>query len=134
MARSLIQMVNDGPQTVDAGGLISLGTIQRRFGPSINGAGANVVINGPGYFTIDAAVTVEPTAPGAVSVGVQRNGTLIPGAVGTATVAVAEDAATVPIVSTTRIKFPSDGADTLSLALISGAGSVTNVSFRVVKL
>ena len=128
--RSLIQVVNPYTQAVAVDGGINLGSVIRRFGCNLRLSGNAIEASGEGYYTIDGAVTVEPTGAGPVSVGVFANGVQLAGAISSGTGAAASPI-TLPIVGTIRNVGCSD--TNLSLVLLNGAGNVTNVSLRVEK-
>lgn len=132
MSRSLIQVANPSTQAVAVNSIISLGSVQRRFGCNCRLSGNAVEVAGEGYYTVDANVTVAPTAAGPVTVGLSVNGAILPGAVayGTAT---AGDPVTLPIDATIRQGCNCDSADNLTLVLLAGAGNIQNVSMRVEK-
>ena len=133
MSRSLIQVANPSVQAVTANSIISLGSVQRRFGCNCRLSGNAVEVAGEGYYMVDGTVTVAPTAAGNVTVGLSVNGSILPGAVGYGTAAAANDPVTVPIVATIRQGCNCDSADNLTLVLLAGAGNVQNVSLRVEK-
>lgn len=132
MSRSLIQVTNQSQQTVAEDSIISLGSVQRRFGCNLRLSGNGIEVDGQGYYTIDGTVSVSPTAAGPVTVAVYNNGVQIPGAIayGTGT---AGAPLTLPLVGTIRQGCCCDSADNLTLVLVEGAGVVSNVSIRVVK-
>lgn len=130
MSKSLIQVVNPFTQAVAVDGGISLGSVARRFGCNLKLTGNSIAASGDGYYAIDAAVTVEPTAEGTVTVGVFNNGVQLQGAIASAS-ATAGDPVTLPIVGTIRNMNCVDS--NLTLVLLNGAGNVTNVSMRVEK-
>ena len=133
MSRSLIQTVNQSSQTVAANSIISLGSVLRRFGCNCRLSGNAIEVTGEGYYKIDANVSVAPTAAGAVTVALFNNGVQIPGAIAYGTAATADDSVTLPIESTIRQACCCDSADSLTLVLIEGAGTVNNISVRVEK-
>ena len=133
MSRSLIQVANPSTQAVTANSIISLGSVQRRFGCNCRLSGNAVEVAGEGYYLVDGTVTVEPTAAGNVTVGLSVNGSILPGAVGYGAAAGAGDPVTVPIVATIRQGCNCDSADNLTLVLLAGPGNVQNVSLRVEK-
>lgn len=133
MGKSLIQVTNQSPQAVDVNGIITLGSVLRRYGCNCRLSGNAIEVKGEGYYEIDATVTVEPTAIGDVTVVLYNNGVPVQGATSYGSVATAEDPVTLPIVSTIRQGCCCDSADNLTLVLLEGAGNVTNVSLRVVK-
>ena len=132
MSRSLIQVANQSNQTVANESIISLGSVQRRYGCNLRLSGNGIEVDGQGYYTIDGAVSVSPTAAGAVTVALYNNGVQIPGAIayGTGT---AGEPLTLPLVGTIRQGCCCDSADNITLVLIEGAGVANNVSLRVEK-
>ena len=132
MSSSLIQVANQSAQAVAANSIISLGSVQRRFGCNCRLSGNAVEVSGEGYYIIDADISVAPTASGPVTVALFNNGLQVPGAIayGTGT---AGDPVSLSITGTIRQSCCCDSADTLTLVLVSGAGTVQNVSMRVTK-
>lgn len=132
MSRSLIQTANQSSQNVVAGSIISLGSTQRRFGCNLRLSGNGIEVDGPGYYTIDCNVTVEPEAAGPVTVAIYCNGVQVPGAIAYGYATAADDPVTLPINTTIR-QSCCDSADNITCMLIEGTGIVTNISTRVEK-
>ena len=132
MARSLIQTVNQSNQAVAVNSIIPLGSTQRRFGCNLRLSGNGIEVMGEGYYTIDANVSVTPTAAGAVTVALYLNGVQIPGAIAYTTGAAGVPEA-IAIPTTIRQGCCCDGADNITCVLIAGAGVVNNIAVRVVK-
>ena len=133
MSKSLIQVSNQSIQSVSENSIISLGSVLRRFGCNCRLSGNAIEIVGSGYYTIDCAVTVSPTAAGDVTVALYENGVQIPGAIATGTVAAADDFVTLPITTTIR-QMCCESADNITCILITGEGEVSNISLRVEKV
>ena len=133
MSKSLIQVANQSTQTVAPNSIISLGSVQRRFGCNCRLSGNAIEISGEGYYEVEAAVSLAPTATGDVAVALYENGVQIPGAIAYATAAAAGDSVTLPLVATIRQGCCCDSADNLTCVLVEGASTVRNVSMRVVK-
>ena len=133
MSKSLIQVANQSNQTVDVNSIISLGSVQRRYGCNLRLSGNAIEVNGEGYYTIDGAVSVQPTAAGEVTVAIFSNGNPIPGLIAYGTTTAADSFITLPLVGTIRQGCCCDSADNLTCVLVEGAGTVANVSLRVVK-
>ena len=133
MSRSLIQVANQSTQAVSLNSIIALGSTQRRFGCNCRLSGNGIEVDGVGYYTIDAGVTVEPTAAGTVTVALYNNGVQVPGAIASASTGTAGNPVSVAINTTVRQGCCCDSADNLTLVLLAGPGNVTNVSMRVVK-
>ena len=133
MSRSLIQVANQSSATVAAGSIIPLGSVQRRYGCNCKLSGNAIEIAGEGYYEVEASVSVAPTAAGPVTVALYNNGTQIPGAVAYGAVSTAGNSVALPLVATLRQGCCCDSADNLTCILVEGAGTVRNISLRVVK-
>ena len=133
MGRSLIQVANQSTQTVAVNSIIALGSTQRRFGCNCRLSGNGIEVSGEGYYTVDANVSVAPTATGDVTVALYNNGVQVSGAVAYGSVSTAGNPTTLSINATVRQGCCCDSADNLTLVLLAGAGDVQNVSMRVVK-
>lgn len=133
MSKSLIQTANQSAQTVANNSIISLGSVQRRFGCNLRLSGNAIECDGQGYYTIDGNVSVAPTAAGNVTVALFNNGVQIPGAIAYGAVSTAGNSTTLPLETTIRQGCCCDSADNITVVLIEGAGTVRNISLRVVK-
>ena len=127
--RSLIQVVNQYNQTVEDNSVISLDSVQRRYGCNLRLSGNSVEVIGEGYYKVDAWVTATPTTEGTVTVALYKDGAPVPGAVGSQT---GTGPMTIPLGDTIRLMC-CDGSANLTLVLEEGAGVVSNVSLRVEK-
>ena len=134
MSKSLIQVTNQSTQAVTDNSIITLGSVQRRFGCNCKLSGNGIELVGEGYYTVEAPITVAPTAEGNVTVALYNNGTPLTGAIASFTAIGAGDFVTLPIIATIRQGCCCANADTLTLVLTEGTGSVTNVSIRVEKV
>lgn len=134
MSKSLIQTVNPSQQTVAENGIISLGSVIRRFGCNCRLSGNAIEVQGEGYYTVTAAVVTAPSTAGLVAVSLLKDGVQIPGASASATVAAADDFATLPLVATIRKGCNCDGASSITCLLNAGAGTVQNISMKVQKV
>lgn len=132
MSKSLIQVANQSTQAVAENSIIGLGSTQRRFGCNLRLSGNGIEVDGQGYYTVDADVSVEPTAAGPVTVALYNNGVQVPGAIAYTT-GTAGNPVSICINTTVRQGCCCDSADNLTLVLLEGAGNVVNVSMRVEK-
>lgn len=137
MSKAAIYTVNSGAQAVAVGGTINLGSIVRRFGreccdPSINLTGSSITLNEPGYYDIDVAVTALPTAAGPVTITVFQDGAAVPGSTNTTTAAAAGNPVNVVSIPLVRVRCGS--ASSISVVLTNGAGTVANISVKVIKV
>lgn len=133
MSRSLIQVANQSTQAVAVNSIIALGSTQRRYGCNCRLSGNGIEVDGEGYYTIDADVSIAPTAAGNVTVALYNNGAQVFGAVAYGSVTTAGNPTSLSINATVRQGCCCDSADNLTLVLLEGAGNVQNVSMRVVK-
>ena len=133
MSKSLIQTVNQSSQVVAANSIIDLGSVIRRFGCNLRLNGNAVEVDGAGYYTIDCNVTVAPTAAGNVQVAIYKNGVPLTGATATGSVSTAGNPVTLPIQTTIREGCNCDGGTSLTVVLVAGASTVSNVALRVEK-
>lgn len=118
------------------GTVIQLGTTIRRFGCNAVLSGDGVLLNGQGYFDVDASVTFTPTAAGTYTVTLFKDGVAVPGATQTITAAAA---------STVSVNIPAlvrnqccDSTSTLTLVVTSATVPATvtidNTAVVVTKL
>jgi len=132
MSKSLIQTANSSQQTVAEGGIISLGSILRRFGCNCRLNGNAIELKGEGYYTIDVDTTIAPTATGDVTVTLFKDGVAIPGATATSTVGTVGNSTTLSL--NTTVRMSCCGADSsITAVLVANAGTVSNISMRVIK-
>lgn len=131
MGKSLIQTVNQTSQTIADNGIIGLGSVQRRYGCNLRLSGNGIEVVGEGYYKIDCNVTVSPDAAGDVVVALYNNGVQIPGAIASATTSATDQLVTLPIQTTIRQGCRCEGADNLTVVLVEGAGTVSNIALRV---
>lgn len=137
MSKAGIYTVNSGAQAVAVGGTINLGAINRRFGRAcceaiidLNGSG--ITLNEPGYYDVDVAVTALPTAAGPVTIAVFQDGVAVPGSTNTTTAAAAGNP--VNVVSLPLVRVRCGAASNLSVVLVNGAGTIANISVKVLKI
>ena len=87
MSKAILYGVNSNPQTVIVGDRVNFGSIVRRYGSNLNMTGGEVYVTGEGYYAIDASATIVAGAAGIVTVTLLKDGSVIPGAGASATVA-----------------------------------------------
>lgn len=133
MSRSLIQTVNQSTQSVATNSIIDLGSVIRRYGCNLRLNGNAIEVDGEGYYKVDCNVTLAPTAVGNVTVALYKNGVPLTGATATGSVSTAGQSVTLPIQTTIREGCPCDGGTALTLVLVTGASTVSNVAMRVEK-
>ena len=94
---------------------LALGTVNRRFGRNIQLSGNGILIDGAGYYDVDASVTVTPAAAGIYTVQLYKDGVAVPGALQSVT-AVADAAISFNIPALVRLQC-CDSSSTLTLVL-----------------
>lgn len=136
MSKAGIYTVNSGAQAVAVGGVISLGTINRRFGreccePVMELNGSSITLNEPGYYDVDVTVTALPTAAGPVTIAVFQDGVAVSGSTNTEQATAGNP---VNVVSLPLVRVRCGAASNLSVVLVNGAGTVANVAVKVLKV
>lgn len=132
MARAFIYVVNRNAQAVAADGVVNPGNIVRRYGCAFGVNNDAVTVEGEGYYSIDAAVTVAVEAAGDITATLYKDGEAIPGAVATVTAAQIGDLVTLPIVAGIR-KTCCDSSVSFITCALSAAGTVQNYALRAEK-
>lgn len=135
MSKSALYVANTSNQTVQVDGIITPGTIVRRYGPNIGLAGNAIQIAGAGYYEINASLTAEATAAGEIIVTVYKDGVPLQGATATETAAAVGDFVNLSISAIVR-EFCSccDGLTNLTFVLTGNDTTITNVAITVEKL
>ena len=130
--RSLLYTVLPSTATVEAGGVVPVGVITRRFGPAIRVDGNAITLLEPGYYEISVSLVVQPDAATAISARVLENGVALSGAVATATptAADADTLLTIPA-AVSRVYNGTQKALTVEL---SAAADVTSAVVTVKKV
>lgn len=93
----LIGLVNTSAQAVVVDGLINLGTVYRRFSKkndcgvgTFNFYGTGISLNHRGIYKVDVTAVVSAPAAGVVTLELEENGILIPGAIASETITTAD--------------------------------------------
>lgn len=133
MGKSLIQTANPSTQAVAVNNIISLGSVQRRYGCNLRLSGNAIEMGGEGYFAVDAVATLAPNAVGSTSIALYVDGTPVPGAVATGSISTAGNSVTIPIATTLR-RTCCEGVNNITVVLTSGASTVSNINVRIEKL
>ena len=133
MSKSAIYTVNTTPTTVEPTNNIPLGATIRRFGCNAYQNENTIQIRGNGYYLVTVTATISPTLAGNVGVSMLKNGTLVPGATASGTVATANDIITLPITAIIRNNHECE-TSAISFVLDTTASSVTNFAVEIVKL
>ena len=121
------------PSVVAAGGTIPIGTMIRRYGRFLGVEGNGIAIGDSGYYDVDVSITVLPTAAGAITATLQKDGVAVPGATATGTAAAAGNAVNLSISSLIR-QFGCCAGQSVITIVLSAAGTVNNMAVVVEKV
>jgi len=132
MSRSAIYTANTGSQSVVVGGIISPGSIIRRYGSNVTLSGNGITLSGTGYYSADVSVTVNATVAGSIGIQLYKDGSAIPGASAIGTAAEAGNAVNLSIVALLK-NVCCESLSSLTVVLTNGAGTVTNIGMVVTK-
>lgn len=132
MSRSAIYTANTTSTALTVGSVLPVGTTIRRFGQCIRQEGSSIALTGPGYYLVNASVTLSPAAAGTVTVTGQKDGVAVSGATASETVAAA--AATANLALTFMVRNTCCGSLVLSFVLDGATSTMTNFAVTVVKL
>ena len=126
--KSAIYTANNTPSTItlsvaQPSAVLPLGTVIRRFGKNVQLSGNGILLNGGGYFDVDASITLTPVAAGNYTITLFEDGVAVPGAIQTMTVGAGatvnfnipalvrlqccDDSATLTMVLTTTATLPA---------------------------
>ena len=129
---SVLYVVNNTTQSVDANGVINLGTIIHKNNQSqANVSGNNIVIKGTGYFNISVNLTYTASATGDVVTQVYVNGTPVTGAITTNTVATASTQSIRANINTEILKAYHCNDTIITIVNTGIAASYTNIAVRI---
>lgn len=118
-------------QTVAVDGVISFGSIVRRFGCNCGIAGGNVTLTGSGYYNMDADFTFTAGGAGTAVISLYKDGVAIPGATASFTTV----ANSIYQVSIPAIVRQVCNCETTITAVMTGvAGTINNASIAVEKI
>lgn len=131
MSKSAIYTVNAVASTVAVGDLIPLGSTSRRYGCNLRQDDNGITATGAGYYLVTMSATVAPTAAGAVTITVQKDGVAIIGATATSTAAAG---AATDLAFSTVVRNIGCDSSILSFVLTGAAATVSNFAVSVVKL
>lgn len=129
--KSLIYATNSVPQEVAVGESINFGQVVRRFGRNLNLSGGNISVMGEGYYDIDGLFNIVAGGAGLLSVELYKDGSLIPGAVASRTVAA--DAAYSLSIPPVVIREMCCCESTITAVITGVAATVNSTSIKVEK-
>ena len=106
---------------------LSLGTVIRRFGRNIQLSGNGILVDGEGYYDVDANVVLTPEATGDYTITLMKDGVAVPGATQTITAPAAGAVVTFNIPALVRLQC-CNSSSTLTLELSTTATLPTTVT------
>lgn len=125
---------NAAAQEVDVGGTVALSTALRCGCESVlDGGGVRLNVPG-GWYRVDVSATVTAADPGDVTLTARVDGTDVPGATATATVAVAGDFAALPLTFLTRAAGCCGSRPVVTLVNAGAAATYDNVAVTVTRV
>lgn len=128
-----IYAANQTSQAVTAGGSPAIGSAVRKSGCAFRTTTTGVEAVCCGNVSIDAGVTVAPTAEGTVTLTLLRNGTAVPGATASAQAA-AGAAVALSVSAIAKGRYCSYEDDAIFTLQVSAAGTVSNAYMKAMQL
>ncbi len=133
MSKSAIYTINTTSGTsLASGATYGPTSIVRRFGNNCQMANDGIIINGAGYYSVNATVTVVATAAGAVTASLYQNGQPIAGAIAIAQAAAVGDTVTLPI--TALVRLNCNCSESSLTVVMSTAVTSQNLAFKVERI
>lgn len=132
--KSSVYIANTTATSVAANTSIPLGTIQRRYGCSLDASNSGITLKNCGYYLVNATITFTSTATGNATVSLQDNGVNVVGATASETVNTATtEVHTIAITAIVRV-LNGAAPDTLTLLNTGIEITPSNVAVTVVKI
>lgn len=100
------------------------------WGAQLNGNG--ITVDKAGYYDVDVALTVLPTAAGAITATLMKDGVAVPGATATGTATAVGSA--VPLAFGAMVRQFNNCSGSTYTIILSGAATVSNVAVSVEKI
>lgn len=134
--KALIDVANTNTASVVTNGTLPLGTITRRRMPLMDLGGDSIVISDTGskYYLVTVNATFTAPAAGVVTLHLQQNGSVVPGAVASTTIATATTEARSLSFQKVIRTFNNVGIDTVSVLNAGVAATFSNVDVSVIQL
>lgn len=130
--KSIAYTVLNTPTDVEAGGIVPVGTLARRYGNAIRVDGNAITLTEAGWYTIAVNMTAQPTAATTITLNVLENGAPLYGANTTTTTFVAAENAPL-VIPAAVVRVFCRCCKTLTITL-SEAASVVNSTITVEKV
>lgn len=138
MAKAFMYAANTTQQTLTGGGSVDIGSAIHGFGCSgckktIDVNGNNIILSEGGYYEFVIGATVTDSAAGTVTLQAYQDGTPITGAITSANVAAANEAASVSLPFGVKVNPCSSSIITVVATTTAGNVIIGNISATVLK-
>ena len=131
MRTQLIYMTNTSNASVLADGIIPLSTIQRKYGCAIVEGTNSIILRVPGYYKVNATITLTAPAAGDAAIKLQKNNADVPGMESTETITTATtEVRSLTITGIVRV-YCNEGFATITLVNSGVDATISNVSLDV---
>lgn len=143
----LLGLVNTTAQEIAVGGLINLGSVYRRFSKkndcgvgTFNYYGTGVSLNHRGIYKVDVTAVVSAPAAGVVTLQLEENGVLIPGAIASETITTADTELRtltfsyfILVDNDLILNYPTTTSKNITIRNIGVASTIENIIVNITK-
>lgn len=143
----LLGLVNTAAQEIAVGGLINLGSVYRRFSKkndcgvgTFNYFGTGVSLNHRGIYKVDVTAVVSAPAAGVVTLQLEENGVLIPGAIASETITTADTELRtltfsyfILVDNDLILNYPTTTSKNITIRNIGVASTIENIIVNITK-
>lgn len=134
MANGALYVTGGKSLATTTGGIVPLGMTVRKFGNSISYGNDTIYLRDKGYYDIDAAFVIEPSAAGTITVQMCKNGVPVQNAFASISVSAADVVGTICIPAIMRVRCNCDDPVEITYQVTGGTVEVLNSSATVIKL
>lgn len=134
MANGALYVTGGRSLATTTGEIVPLGTVVRKFGNNISYGNGTIYLRDRGYYDIDAAFVIEPSAAGTVTVQMYKNGVPVQNAFASISVTTTDVVETICIPAIMRVRCNCDDPVEITYQVTSGTVEVLNASATVIKL
>lgn len=143
----LLGLANTAPQDVVVDGLVSLGTVYRRFSKknecgigTFDFSGTSVALNQRGIYEVEVTAVVSAPAAGVVTLQLEQNGVLIPAAFASETITTADTELRtlnfsyfILVDNDLILNYPTTTAQSLTIRNTGVASTIENIVVNITK-
>lgn len=125
--KSMLYCINNTSVTIPENSSIPLGMTIRRFGSNIRTDGFGILVQGSGYYGVDASFSITPAAADTITIQLYQDGVAVPGALAIATVAAVDTTINLSFPAVIRLMGCSCSAESSTLEFrVTGGDIVLN--------